>query len=173
MICGVPKAEVVMFPHVAAVGLCCLECAKGGLDNSKKGTDTEGRPPEQRFSFAAPPEAPPTDLLAPKHVPFWYCFFHQCRFQVLEFVAAAQLDKPTDHRFDRLEVIAGFAQDKQIISATGRLDHDQQQSLLSDLRVKVPRQIERTRGKNGAIVGGSVRIPCCAVPFDYLNVRNS
>src|SRR5215469_12333426 len=119
MILGVPKAEIVMFPLVAGVILGGLECAKRGLDDSKKGTDTQGRPHEQRFSFAAPPEAPSTDLLVLKLVPFRYRFFHRGRFQILEFVAAAQLDKPTDHRLDRLKVIAGFAQHEEVVSATG------------------------------------------------------
>src|SRR5215467_4897806 len=139
MIFGVPKAEVVMFPLVADVVLGSLECAKGGLDNSEKGADTQGRPYEERLSFASPPKAPSADLMALKLVPFWHRLLHQGGFQILEFITAAQLDKPTDHRFDRLKVIASLAQHKQIISATGGLDHDQQQSFLADLLVEVVR----------------------------------
>jgi hypothetical protein len=80
-----------------------------------------------------------TDLLAAKLLPFRHRFFHLGRLQILEFVAATQLDKPTEHRFERLNVIAGFAQDKQVISATGGLDHDQQQPIPAELLVEVAR----------------------------------
>src|SRR5262245_44204222 len=116
MIVRVPQTEVVMFLFIGRVVLGGLESAKCRLHDSQEGTDTQGRPYEQLFSLAAPPKAPPAYFPSLELAPFRHSFFNEGGFQILEFITAAQLDKPTDHRFDRLKVIGDFAQQKQIIS---------------------------------------------------------
>src|SRR5271157_2727099 len=102
---------------------CSFESTECGLGDSQKGADAQGTPHEEIFSFATPPEAPFADLFALKLAPLGYRLLQYCGLKIFKLVSAPQLHERRRLRLYRFEVIAGFAQKEQVISAAFVLDH--------------------------------------------------